>query len=267
MQQAFPLPSKFTAVPGDRPHSAVIQIEPLYPGYGTTIGNALRRALLSSLEGAAITSVKIEGVNHEFSTIPMVKEDVVSVLLNLKSLRFTVHGDEPVILELKVKGERAATGKDFKGSSNAEVMNGDQVIAMLTDKAATLEMEITVEKGLGYLPVESREKEKLAIGQIAVDAIFTPVKNVNYEVEHVRVGQRTDFDRLIVSIVTDGSITPEEALKRATMILSDHFTFILTPPEDEKPDTTDKEETAATDNEAGEAAEKPKKASKKSANA
>lgn len=228
MEQTFPLPTKYTITPLDgQAYAAEIRIEPLYPGYGTTLGNALRRVLLSSLEGAAITAVRIDGVQHEFSTIPAVKEDVVTILLNLKLVRLKLLGQEPATIELKAKGEKKVFAKELKLPATIELLNPGQLIATLTDKNATFELEVTVEKGLGYLPVESREKEKLPVGSIAIDAIFTPVKMVNYEVEHVRVGQRTDYDSVVLTIATDGSVSPEEALRQATVILSDHFAFIL----------------------------------------
>ncbi|MFA6197843.1 MAG: DNA-directed RNA polymerase subunit alpha [Patescibacteria group bacterium] len=206
---------------------AMFTIEPCYPGYGMTLGNAMRRVLLSSLEGAAITAVKIEGVNHEFSTIPNVKEDVVEIILNLKTLRFRSFSDEPVTVKLSAKGEKKVTGKDIKATSDVEVVHPEQVIATLTDKAAELEMELKIEKGRGYVPVETREKEKREIGMIAVDAIFTPIRNVNFDVENVRVGQMTNYDRLMLEVITDGTLSPEKAFHEAAKLLDAHFNFLL----------------------------------------
>lgn len=219
------LPSKYKIVKsGDT--SAVFEIENLYPGYGITIGNALRRVLLSSLKGAAVTIVKIKGASHEFSTIPYIIEDVVEIMLNLKQVRFKLDGDQPQQAVLKVKGEKEVMAKDITGPSQLTVINKDAHIATLTDKKAELEIEITVEKGLGYVPVEQRKKEKLEIGTIAVDAIFTPVRKVNYEVENMRVGDRTDFNRVKLFIETDGSIDPEDAFTTAVDILVNQFSAL-----------------------------------------
>ncbi len=208
-------------------NKAIFEIGGCYPGYGVTLGNALRRVLLSSLGGAAITGVKIKGVSHEFSTIPYILEDVVSILLNLKQVRLKVFsGEEPIKAFLKVKGEREVKASDIKVPSNVEIINKDCHIATLTDKKGELDMEIEIETGLGYVPVEARKKEKLEVGKVALDAIFTPIKKVNYEVENMRVGDRTDFNRLIIDLETDGTISPEEALARAAEILVNQFTVI-----------------------------------------
>lgn len=199
------------------------EISPLMPGYGATIANPLRRVLLSSLEGAAVTSIKIKGVNHEFSTVPGVMEDVIQLILNIKKVRFKLHSEGPVKLTLSAKGEKEVTAKDIKLTSDVEVINEDQHIATLTDKKTDFEMEIDIEKGIGYIPVEQRQKEKLAIGVIAIDAIFSPVRLVNFIVENVRVGQRIDFNKITIDVETDGSIEPEEALKKASDILVKHF--------------------------------------------
>lgn len=223
---AIPLPRTITKEV-DEGHRAVFSIEPLYPGYGTTVGNALRRVLLSSLEGAALTSVTFEGVTHEFSTLPFVKEDVVDILLNLKQVRLRVHEDEPVTLKLSFKGEGVVTAGDIAKHAGATIINRDQVIATLTDKAASLNLEFTAGRGRGYVPVENREKEKLPIGTIALDAIYTPVKNVNFTTEHVRVEQMTNFDKLMLDITTDGTLSPDEALHQAATIMVDHFAFFV----------------------------------------
>lgn len=201
----------------------VFEIEGLYAGYGLTVGNALRRVLLSSLTGSAITQVKIKGIEHEFSTIPGVLEDVVEITLNLKKVRFRFYATEPQILTLKVKGERKVTAADIKINAQVEVINPDSHIATLTNKNAELEMEITVEKGSGYVSVEARKTEKLPIKTIAIDAIFTPVIKVNFNIENMRVGERTDFNRLKILIETDGSISPSSALHKSCNILKDHF--------------------------------------------
>lgn len=199
------------------------EIPGCYPGYGTTLGNALRRVLLSSLEGAAAHSIKIQGVAHEFSTIPGVMEDVVQIILNLKQVRFRLHGEEAIKITLKSKGEGVVTAGDFKTTSEVEVVNPEQVIATLSDKKTEFEMEVEVGKGLGYVPAEAREREEIEIGVIAIDAIYTPVKRVNYEVENMRVGKRTDFDKITLEILTDGSITPTDAFQKSVAILVDQF--------------------------------------------
>ena len=205
---------------------AVFEIEGLWPGYGQTIGNALRRVLLSSLEGAAITAVKTEAVEHEFSTLPGMREDMVEVTLNLKRVRFRRHGAGPYTATLSVKGERDVTAADIKTPSELEVVNPEQHIATLTDKKSALVMDLTVERGVGYQPVEARHKEKVEIGAVALDAAFSPLRLVNYEVENMRVGERTDFNRVRFHIETDGSITPREAFSAASKILQDQFAVL-----------------------------------------
>lgn len=213
-------------VVSEKENQAVFEIEALYPGYGVTVGNSLRRVLLSSLPGAAITKMKIKGVAHEFSTIPGVFEDVIQIMLNLKKLRFKVFTDEPQQASLKIKGEKDVKGRDFQLPSQLELVNKDEHIATLTDKKADLEIEIEVEKGVGYVSRESRKRGKLAIGEILIDAIYTPVRKVGYQVENMRVGERTDFDKLIMEVQTDGTISPRAAVSQAAQILLDHFSLI-----------------------------------------
>ncbi|MBI4158095.1 MAG: DNA-directed RNA polymerase subunit alpha [Candidatus Yanofskybacteria bacterium] len=205
---------------------ATFEISPLMSGYGATIANPLRRVLLSSLQGAAVTSIKIKDVDHEFTTVPGVLEDVIQIILNVKRIRFRSHSEEPVKVSLHVKGEKEVTAADIKATSDVEVINPVQHIATLTDKKADFEMELDIERGIGYVPVEQRQKDKLAIGMIAIDAIFSPVRMVNFTVENIRVGQRIDFNKINIDIETDGSIEPEEALKRASEILVKHFETI-----------------------------------------
>ena len=223
-----PLPLKPKIVKQEK-NKAVFEIEALYPGYGVTIGNSLRRVLLSSLPGAAVTQVKIKGVQHEFSTIPGVLEDAILIMLNLKQLRFKVFADEPQKATLRTKGEKEVKGSDFVLSPHVELVNKNTHLATLTTKSAELEMEILIEKGLGYQPREARKKqtpqEKLEIGVIPLDAIFTPVRRVGFRVENMRVGERTDYDRLFLEIETDGTITPEEAFSKSAEILVNHFTL------------------------------------------
>ena len=222
----IPLPSKFESKKIDKNKSEVI-IEPLFPGYGTTLGNVLRRILLSSLPGAAITAVKIKDVHHEFSTLPNVKEDIVDILLNLKQVNLKLEGAEEVKMHLNVTGEKKVTAGDFKKTAGVTVTNPENHIATLTDKSAKFEAELTVSKGRGYIPVEQREKEILEIGNIAIDSIYTPIRLVNFEVENVRVEQMTNFNRLRLIIETNGTITPEDALSQAAKILVDHFDLLL----------------------------------------
>lgn len=220
----IPLPSKPKIIE-KKGNRAVFEIEGLYPGYGVTIGNSLRRVLISSLEGAAVTSLKIKGVQHEFSTIPGVLEDVISIILNLKKLRFKLFTDEPQKAILKVKGQKEVKASDFELPPQVELVNKDAKVLTITDKKKELEMEIQVEKGVGYESVERRKKEKLEIGVIPLDAIFTPIRNVSFRVENMRVGKRTDFDRLFLDIETDGTTTPEEAFTKASEILVKHFSL------------------------------------------
>lgn len=209
-------------------NKAVVTIEPLYPGYGLTLGNALRRVLISSLPGSAITAIKIKGVQHEFSSIEHVKEDIVDIILNIKLIRIKlIKEDDDIVLTLKAKGEKVVTTKDIKTTAGIEIVNPDQIIATLTDKSAELEMELTIGSGLGYSSVESREKEKPEIGVIAIDSIFTPVLKARFEIENVRVGQMTNYDRLTLQIETDSTITPTDAFNKATEMLVNHFSFIL----------------------------------------
>lgn len=225
-------------------NSARFEIEALYPGYGITIGNSLRRIILSSLPGAAVTQVKIKGVQHEFSTVSGILEDVVTIVMNLKQLRFKIYSNEPQKAVLKVKGEKEVKASDFQLPSQVELVNKSCHIATLTDKKSELDMEIQIEKGVGYEPVERREKQKkLEIGAIPIDAIFTPIRRVNYKVENMRVGERTDFDRLYLDIITDGTITPEQAFFQASKILVDHFLlFTETQKEEKKPEEKKVEE-------------------------
>lgn len=199
--------------------------EPLAPGFGLTLGHALRRVLLSSLTGAAITHVKIVDSTHEFSTLPGVKEDVIEIILNLKSLRLKSNSEEPEILKLNKKGPGKVCAEDFDKNSQVEIIDPKHHIAQL-DKKGKLVLEVTVQNGRGYVPTEARDNEKLPLGTISVDAIYTPIKKINYEVENTRVGDRTDFDKLTLDITTDGSIDPENALSQATQILLDYFNVI-----------------------------------------
>ena len=225
--EAIPLPNKAQVESlGDNKYK--VTLEPLYPGYGVTIGNALRRVLLSSMPGAAVMAVKIKFADHEFSTIPHVKEDVIQIILNLKQLRIRSFSAEPIRLNIKVKGEKVVTAADIQVTDQVEIINPELVIATLDSKQGEFDAELIVEQGRGYVPVESRENEKLETGMLAIDAVYTPVKSVFFDVSHVRVGQITNFDKLEVILETNGTITGEEAMNIAARILVDHFTMMFT---------------------------------------
>lgn len=224
--EAIPLPNqaKVTGL-GDNKYSVVL--EPLYPGYGVTIGNAMRRVLLSSMPGAAVTAVKIKFVDHEFQSIPNIKEDVIQIILNLKQLRLKSFSTEPVKLSLKIKGEKVVTAADIKETDQVQVISKDLHIATLDNKNSELDMELTIEQGRGYQPVEARENLKSEVGVVAIDAIFTPVKSVHFDVSNVRVGQLTNFDKLEIVMETDGTISGEEVVDIAAHILVDHFSMMF----------------------------------------
>jgi len=207
--------------------SGVYEIEGLYPGYGHTLGNSLRRIILSSLPGFSITSLKIDGVDHEFSTINGVKEDVINIILNLKRIKFRVNGDGSQTVKLSVKGPKTVTAGDLDLPGQVEVINKDQEIANITDKNTELTMELTLEKGLGYVPKDTLKKDKVEVGTIAVDATFTPIRKASYEVENMRVGNRTDFNKLRLNIETDGTLTPREAMEKSIRTMIDQLKAIV----------------------------------------
>ncbi len=220
------LPSKPRII-SEAENSGVYEIENLYPGYGYTLGNSLRRIVLSSLPGAAITSVKIDGVAHEFSAIDGVKEDVITILLNLKKIRFQTNTDEPQIVKLKTSGIKDVTSSDIVLPGQVELVSKKLHIATLTSKSASLDIEMTVERGIGYAPKEALHRDRVEIGSIALDATFTAIRRVNYEVENMRVGDRTDFNRLRISIETDGTMTPKEALEASISIMINQLRAIV----------------------------------------
>ena len=219
------LPSKVEFSESEQGNIGVVTVSPCYYGYGTTLGNALRRVLLSSLPGAAVESFKIKGVQHEFSTTDGVKEDVVEVMLNLKQLVVKVYSEEPITLSLTKKGPGAVTAKDFDKNSDVEIINTDLVIANLTSNK-TFEMEITVGVGRGFRTVEEKDKQAVDLGTILVDSIYTPIKDVGYHVEYTRVGDITNYEKLLLTIETNGSISPKAALQQAVDILMDHFRIV-----------------------------------------
>ncbi|MEY2640963.1 MAG: hypothetical protein RL150_356 [Candidatus Parcubacteria bacterium] len=214
---ALPSKPKIVSEEGQR---GVYEIEGLFPGYGHTLGNSLRRIILSSLPGAAITQIKIKGVNHEFSAVPGIKEDVITILLNVKKIRLSLDSDEAQTIRIKVKGTKDVTAGDIEAPSQVTIMNKDLHLFSVTDKNADVDVEMVVERGLGYVPKELMHRERVEVGSIALDAIFTPIRRVFYEIENMRVGDRTDFNRLRITIETDGTITPKRALERSieTMI-------------------------------------------------
>lgn len=225
--QAITLPQKPKYIPLDE-KTGKFEIDGCYPGYGTTVGNALRRVLLSSLPGSAITSIKIKGVKHEFSTIPNVLEDVIQIVLNLKQVRLKSHKDEPVTVTLSVKGEKVITAGMIKCPTDVEVITKDAPIATITNAKGEFDMDMEVENGIGYVPVDQQLREKKEVGMIALDAIYTPIRRVNYTIENMRVGKRTDFEKIILEVTTDGSISPKDAFAQAVKILSDQFSVLTT---------------------------------------
>lgn len=233
MSHTILLPSKLKTVSEDTT-SGVYEIEGLYPGYGHTLGNALRRIILSSIPGAAITKIKIAGAEHEYSTLSGVKEDALTIVLNLKRLRFRLDSDEAVTAKLKVKGDKQVTGADFELPGQVQLMNPEQPIALITDKKTELDIEITIEPGLGFVPKSNTKKSRAEIGEIIIDAVYTPIRKVSYEVEDMRVGDRTDHNRLRMSIQTDGSLTAREALEYAINIMLQQFRAILDLKEEEE---------------------------------
>lgn len=265
------LPSKIEIVPTGRDNESMLVMEPFFHGYGHTVGNALRRVLLSSLQGAAVIAVKIKGASHEFQAVPNVKEDVLEIILNLKQLRLKVYSDEPVKLTLHAKGDKKVTGKDIQANSDVEVANPNLHIATITDKSGELEMEITVAKGRGYVPTEERGKEKAELGTIAVDALYSPIRSVGYKVDDVRVGQVTNYDRLSLTIETDGTVDADEAVRSSAKILIDHFALLTGVNAGEAPakaeaaeeETEESEEETEEASADGEDKPKKKKASKK----
>lgn len=228
------LPSKPKIV-SEEGVTGIYEIEGLYPGYGHTLGNSLRRIILSSLPGVAITSVKIAGVSHEFSVLDGIKEDVITILLNLKKIRMRFSTDEPQTLTLKVKGEKEVTAKDIEVPGQVEILNPEQHIATITGKSTTLEIEMRAEKGLGFIQKEVLQKERVDIGFIALDAIFTPIRRASYEVENMRVGDRTDFNKLKLFIETDGTVSPNDALTKSIEIMINQLKAIVGFKEEEVP--------------------------------
>jgi DNA-directed RNA polymerase subunit alpha len=226
MEYSITLPSKPRIV-SEEENTGSYEIDGLYPGYGHTLGNSLRRIILSSLPGAAITSVKIEGVEHEFSTLAGLREDIVTFMLNLKRLRFELVTNEPQVVTLSVKGPKKVSGTDLTLPGQVRLLNPGAYLCELTEKSASLDAEFRIEHGLGYVPREALKKERVDIGEISVDAIFSPIRRVNYEVENMRVGDRTDFNRLRITIETDGTLTPRAALEQSIEVMITQLKAII----------------------------------------
>lgn len=237
-------------------------IEPLSPGYGVTLGNSLRRVLFSSLQGSAVSSVRIDGVTHEFTTLPGMNEDIVGLILNLKTLRVKMLTDEPVTLRLEAKGPGEVRAKQFATNPNVEIVDPEHYLATL-DKQGKLSLEITVERGRGYLPTEQKRHEQLPLGTISIDSIFTPVKKVHYEVENTRVGGMTNFDKLTIDISTDGTIHPRVALLQAAQILVEHFGIVADIQKADASETAQTSVTGSSDEEVTDAVVAPKTRKKK----
>lgn len=224
--QYIQLPTTIEFQDADLPHVGELLMTPCQKGYGTTIGNAYRRVLLSSLPGAAVESVKIDGVQHEFSAIDGVKEDMIEVILNLKQLAVKSHSGETVTLSLRKKGVGPVTGADFEANADIDVMNPDHVLMHITDASKEIDMEVTIGMGSGYVPVAEKETKSLPLGTIAIDSLYTPIRDVGYKVESTRVGDITDFEKLVLRVETNGTVSPKDAVAQATDILMDHFALV-----------------------------------------
>lgn len=224
--QHIQLPTTIEFHESDVPHVGELVMTPCQKGYGTTIGNSYRRVLLSSLPGAAVESVKIDGVQHEFSAVAGVKEDMIEIILNLKQLAVMSHSDAPVTLTLKKKKTGPVTGADFEKNADIEIMNTDLVLFHITDDSKAVEMEITVGKGSGYVPVADKDTKSLPLGTIAIDSLYTPIRDVGYKVENTRVGDITDFEKVTLRVETNGTVSPKDAVAQATDILMSHFALV-----------------------------------------
>ena len=254
------LPSTIEFQDTEKPNTGLVVVSPCHQGYGTTIGNALRRVLLSSLPGAAVESVRINGVQHEYATIEGVQEDVVQIILNLKQLALVSYTEEPVTISLSKKGKGTVTAADFEKNSDIEIVNTDAVVANITSDDTKLEMEIVIGRGRGYVPVSEKETKTLDLGTIAIDSLYTPIRDIGYNVELTRVGDVTNYERLELTIETNGTVTPKEAVCQATKILMDHFALIMDATGHSSGNVSDFVDSAEVDDDkAEEVEEKPKK--------
>jgi DNA-directed RNA polymerase subunit alpha len=266
------LPSTVEFSAGDAPNIGTLVITPCHQGYGTTLGNALRRVLLSSLPGAAVEWVKIGGVQHEFSVIEGVQEDMIEIILNLKQLAVKLHTSEPVVLSLHKKGKGDVTAADFEKNADVEIINQDLKIATLTGEKSKMDMEIMIGWGRGYVPVSDKPTKQLDLGTVAIDSLYTPIRDVGYNIELTRVGDVTNYEKLTLTIETNGTVSPGDSVKEATKILMDHFNLILDAgnsapalseaPSEAAPEVAPSEEVSSSENQVEEE-KKPKRKSKK----
>lgn len=279
MEHTILLPTTIEFQDTDRPNVGKVIITPCHQGYGTTLGNAFRRVLLSSLPGAAVESIKISGVAHEFSTVEGVREDVIEIILNMKQLAVRCFADQPVTLTLRKKGRGKVVAADFEKNADVEIVNPDLHIATVTGDSAVFEMEATIGHGRGYLPVAEKDTKILDLGTIAIDSLYTPIRDIGYDVEMTRVGDVTDYQKLTITLETNGTISPKDAISQSAKILMDHLSLILSaaeevpvskeeaaPPMEEKAEKMkeSKEEAESAQGNAGEKEEpKVKKARKK----
>jgi DNA-directed RNA polymerase subunit alpha len=255
-------PNKTEFIKGEKPNQATAVVEPFYPGYGMTVGNSIRRVLLSSLLGTAVVGVKIKGASHEFTTLPHIKEDILEIIMNLKQLKLAMFDDEEIKLELDVHGKKEVKAGDIKKDSRAEIINPDLVIANITDMAGSLEIEITVGKGRGYRPVEAIENKNTEVGYIEMDSFFSPVLEVGLKVENVRVGKMTNWDKLLINIVTDGTITPEKAFTDSVKILQEQISALIGEEVSAVVEEAEAEDAVATEEETEDDEKKAKKEKK-----
>lgn len=258
--QTIAKPKKVKYEKGDHDNHEKVIIEPCFPGYGVTLGNSLRRVLLSSLSGAAVIGIKIKGGAHEFSALENMKEDVLQFVMNLKNLRIKVHSDEIIKLNLIVHGEKEIKAGDIEKNSEVEIMNKDLVLGKITDMSGNLEAEIFVKRGMGYETIKKREEKSKELGYIEIDSIFSPIILVGLKIENVRVGKMTNWEKLVIDIETDGTISAKEAFESSVKLLMDQFEVLLEGGEKEK--ATDKEEGIEKK---AEKEEKKKKSDKKEA--
>ncbi|MFH0891316.1 MAG: DNA-directed RNA polymerase subunit alpha [Candidatus Falkowbacteria bacterium] len=243
--QKIAIPSSVKYEEGQEAGRGKIIVEPFYPGYGITLGNSIRRVLLSSLEGAAPVGIKIKGADHEFAAIPHLKEDILEFILNLKKLRIKIYSEEPVRLELDVHGKKDIKASDIKANSQVEIVNPELVLGHITDMSGSLYAEIFVARGMGYEMIETRENKEKEIGYIEMDSVYTPVTAVGVKIENVRVGKMTNWEKLILDITTDNTITPKEAFNNSVKILLEQFNALLSKEEDSEEKAEAEPETEA----------------------
>lgn len=244
------LPSTIEFAATDDANVTRVVITPCHQGYGTTIGNALRRVLLSSLPGAAVEAVKVDGVQHEFSAVEGVQEDMVEIILNLKQLALLVHSDQPVRLQINKKGKGPVTAADFEKNADVEIINPEMIIANITDDKKQFEMEVIVGNGLGYVTSAQKDSSNLDLGTVLTDSFYSPVKDVGYAIENTRVGDITDYEKLVITITTNGTLSAQEAVARATDILTNHFNLLIKAARDGEASVQEKDAAAEEADEA-----------------